>query len=102
MGVMYRHDLAYLQASDSYQLLDSTLHKSIAESIQASIAEQKPLVVCQQTLPNQLKLATSCLVNGKKYRVALRTRATPKIITRPLSLDLLLPELLPEDRKSVV
>ena len=45
---MNRHDLIYLQASDSYRFLDASLPLQVKHKIQEQISQIIPFIVCRQ------------------------------------------------------
>lgn len=90
---MQRHDLVYLQAYESYDFMSLSLPTSIKLAVETMIASQQPLTVCRQDRANVTKVATSYIENGCKYRLALTLPKPPQVITTPLALTALIPQL---------
>lgn len=93
---MQRHDLVYLQAYESYNFMNNSLPASVTLAVETMIASQQPLTVCRQDMPNVTKVATSYIEDGCKYRLALTLPNPPQVITAPLALAYLIPQL-PKD-----
>lgn len=83
---MNRHDLIYLQASDSYRFLDTSLPLQVKQKIQEQISQNIPFTVCRQESEDYFKVAINIMLQQRKYRVALGLSATPTLSQRPLLL----------------
>ena len=83
---MNRHDLIYLQASDSYRFLDASLPLQVKQKIQEQISQNIPFTVCRQESEDYFKVAINIMLQQRKYRVALGLSATPTLSQRPLLL----------------
>lgn len=90
---MQRHDLVYLQAHESYDFMNLSLPASVTLAVETMIASQQPLTVCRQDMANVTKVATSYIEDDCKYRLALTLPNPPQIVTAPLALAILVPQL---------
>lgn len=90
---MQRHDLVYLQAHESYSFLNASLPASVTLAVDDMIYSQQPLTVCRQDMDNVTKVATSYIEDGRKYRLALTLPKLPQVVTTPLALTALIPQL---------
>lgn len=90
---MHRHDLVYLQAHESYEFMNASLPLSVRAAVERMIAAQQPLTVCRQDSETTTKVATSYIEDGRKYRLALTLPKIPEVITSPLKLAVLIPQL---------
>ena len=90
---MQRHDLVYLQPHESYDFINASLPLSVTMAVGKMIESQQPLTACRQDIDNVTKVATSYIENNRKYRLALKLSKTPEVITSPLALEALIPQL---------
>ena len=90
---MQRHDLVYLQPYESYDFMNASLPLSVTMAVGKMIESQQPLTACRQDIANVIKVATSYIEDGRKYRLALTLSKTPEIIKPPLALEVLVPQL---------
>ena len=90
---MHRHDLVYLQEHESYDFINASLPSSVTTAVDKMINAQQPLTVCRQDMDNVIKVATSYIEDGRKYRLALTLPKLPQVITAPLALADLIPQL---------
>ena len=90
---MQRHDLVYLQPHESYDFMSTSLPLSVTMAVGKMIESQQPFTVCRQDIKNTIKVATSYIENNRKYRFALKLSKAPKVITPPLELEILIPQL---------
>lgn len=90
---MQRHDLVYLQPHESYEFLNASLPLSVTMAVDQMITSQQPLTVCRQDIDKVVKVATSYIEDGRKYRLALMLPKLPEVITSPLVLEALIPQL---------
>ena len=90
---MQRHDLVYLQPHESYDFINASLPLSVTMAVGKMIESQQPLTACRQDIDNVTKVATSYIENNCKYRLALKLSKTPEVITSPLALEALIPQL---------
>ncbi|GAA0307506.1 malonate decarboxylase holo-[acyl-carrier-protein] synthase [Psychrobacter aestuarii] len=90
---MQRHDLVYLQPHEAYAFMNDALPDSVKRAIDCLIETQHPLTVCRQDLPERIKVATSYIEDARKYRLALSLPSAPQVVTPPLALAALLPQL---------
>ena len=90
---MKRHDLVYLQPHESYDFMSASLPLSVTMAVGQMIKSQQPLTACRQDIDNVIKVATSYIEEGRKYRLALTLPKTPKMIMLPLALETLIPQL---------
>ena len=90
---MERHDLVYLQPHESYDFINASLPLSVTMAVGKMIESQQPLTACRQDIDNVTKVATSYIENNRKYRLALKLSKTPEVITSPLALEALIPQL---------
>lgn len=97
---MNRHDLAYLDTQQHFTVLSSPSH-IITEYIQRFIEQGLPFTVCRQNNPQMIKLAISCIIEGKKQRIAIGIDNNPKQITTPLLLNNLHSKQLTQVQKHI-
>ena len=90
---MQRHDLVYLQAHESYDFMNNSLPASVTLAVEEMIRSQQPLTVCRQDITDVTKVATSYIEDGCKYRLALTLPNPPQVVTAPLALATLVPQL---------
>ena len=90
---MQRHDLVYLRPHDSYDFMNASLPLSVTMAVGKMIESQQPLTACRQDIANVIKVATSYIEDGRKYRLALKLSKTPEVITSPLALEALISQL---------
>lgn len=90
---MQRHDLVYLQARESYSFLNASLPASVTLAVDDMICSQQPLTVCRQDMNNVTKVATSYIEDDRKYRLAITLPKLPQVVTTPLALVTLIPQL---------
>lgn len=90
---MHRHDLVYLQPTDAFTLLNTSVPSSVVQAIDNMIDAKQPFTVCRQSTQQVSKVATSHIENHCKYRLALELSAPPKVVTSPLALEKLIPSL---------
>ncbi|WP_201596358.1 malonate decarboxylase holo-[acyl-carrier-protein] synthase [Psychrobacter vallis] len=90
---MHRHDLVYLQAHESYEFMNASLPLSVRAAVEQMITAQQPLTVCRQDSDTVTKVAASYIEDGRKYRLALTLPKPPAVITSPLRLEALVPQL---------
>lgn len=104
---MNRHDLVYIQSRDQFVFLDESLPMSVKDKVQQMIARHVPFTVCRQDpLPVSaldidhrdygLKVATSCIYQAQKHRIALVLKNTPMHSHQPLALYKVLPYFDPK------
>ena len=90
---MQRHDLVYLQRHEPYDFMNASLPLSVTMAVDKMIESQQPLTACRQDINDVIKVATSYIEDGRKYRLALTLSTTPKVIKPPLALEALIPQL---------
>lgn len=90
---MQRHDLVYLQPHESYDFISASLPLSVTMAVGKMIESQQPFITCRQDIDNVIKVATSYIEDGRKYRLALKLSRIPEVIVPPLALDALIPQL---------
>ncbi|WP_350656166.1 malonate decarboxylase holo-[acyl-carrier-protein] synthase [Psychrobacter sp. S1-30-MNA-CIBAN-0213] len=90
---MQRHDLVYLQPHESYGFMNASLPLSVTTAVGKMIESQQPLTACRQDINSVIKVATSYIEDGRKYRLALNLSKTPEVITSPLALEALISQL---------
>lgn len=90
---MHRHDLVYLQPTDTFTLLNASVPLSVVQAVADMVNAEQPFTVCRQSTPQLSKVATSHIENHCKYRLALELSAPPKVVTSPLALEKLIPSL---------
>ncbi len=90
---MQRHDLVYLQPHESYDFMNTSFPLSITMAVDKMIESQHPFTACRQDIANVIKVATSYIEDGRKYRLALKLSKDPEVITPPLALQALIPKL---------
>jgi phosphoribosyl-dephospho-CoA transferase len=90
---MQRHDLVYLQPHESYDFMNVSLPSSVTLAVDKMIQLQQPLTVCRQDIDSITKVATSYIEDGRKYRLAITLPKLPQVITAPLELAALIPQL---------
>ena len=90
---MQRHDLVYLQPHEPYDFMNASLPLSVTMAVDKMIESQQPLTACRQDVNDVIKVATSYIEDGRKYRLALTLSKTPEIIKPPLALEVLVPQL---------
>ena len=92
---MDRHDLIYIHPQGALHFLDTALPESVQNKVKEMIAKHIPFTLCRQEYADDLsleqqqqnlKVATSCMHNGRKYRVALQLASLPLWIHKPLPL----------------
>ena len=69
---MNRHDLAVLSPNAQLNFIDKNLPVAVYFLIKAWVKQAIPMTICRQdaVASGQVKLAMSCFVNARKYRVA--------------------------------
>ncbi len=97
---MQRHDLVYLQHHESYDFISTSLPLSVTMAVNKMIEYKQPFTACRQDIDNAIKVATSYIENGRKYRLALKLFKTPEFIVPPLALEILIPQLPKKIRKN--
>ena len=90
---MHRHDLVYLQPTDAFTLLNTSVPSSVIQAVDDMIDAEQPFTVCRQSTSYISKVATSYIENHCKYRLALELSAPPNVVTSPLALEKLIPSL---------
>lgn len=90
---MQRHDLVYLQPHESYDFMNTSLPLSVIKAVGNMIESQQPFTACRQDIDDIIKVATSYIEEGRKYRLALKLPMTPEVIVPPLALEALIPQL---------
>lgn len=90
---MQRHDLVYLQPHESYDFMSTSLPLSVTMAIDKMIESQQPFTICRQDIDNVIKVATSYMEDGRKYRLAFKLSKMPEVIGPPLELEVLIPQL---------
>ncbi len=90
---MQRHDLVYLQPHESYGFMSTSLPLSVTMAVGKMIESQQPFTACRQDIDNIIKVATSYIEDGRKYRLALKLSKMPEVIVPPLALEILIPQL---------
>lgn len=101
---MDRHDLIYIHPEGAFDFLDRTLPEEVQHKVKEMIIKQIPFTLCRQDFAADLsaaqqrlnlKVATSCMHNGQKYRVALQLSSAPLQIDKPLPLNKILNQFDP-------
>ncbi|WP_352259847.1 malonate decarboxylase holo-[acyl-carrier-protein] synthase [Psychrobacter sp. TB55-MNA-CIBAN-0194] len=90
---MQRHDLVYLQPHEPYDFMNASLPLSVTMAVGKMIESQQPLTACRQDINDVIKVATSYIEDGLKYRLALTLSTTPDVIKSPVALEALIPQL---------
>lgn len=90
---MHRHDLVYLQPTDTFTLLNASVPLSVVQAVADMIDAKQPFTVCRQSTSYISKVATSHIEDHCKYRLALELSAPPKVVTAPLAIKKLIPSL---------
>ena len=90
---MQRHDLVYLQPHELYDFMSTSLPLSVTMAVGKMIEFQQPFTACRQDVDDIIKVATSYIEGGRKYRLALKLFMTPEVIVPPLALEALIPQL---------
>ncbi|RZG87034.1 malonate decarboxylase holo-[acyl-carrier-protein] synthase [Acinetobacter sp. WCHAc060033] len=86
---MNRHHLIYLQANETFRFLDTSLAVSIQQKIHQMIEQNIPFTVCRQESVDYFKVAVSCFIDGRKYRVALALDTVPVQSHKPPLLSVI-------------
>lgn len=86
---MDRHDLVTLDPQATLYGLDQGLPEIVVQTIHLWVQKGLPMTVCRQTdtSQGQVKLAISCVLQGRKYRTAVLTDQDCIVkIQRPVAL----------------
>lgn len=84
---MNRHHLIYLRPEDAFIFLDASLILPVQQKIRHMMQQNMPFTICRQESKDYFKVATNCLINGRKYRVALGLAWVPASSQKPLHLS---------------